>query len=340
MSSPSLVQEAEPSTASTAPTTKKPGDAPKKNKKNKLIRPRGKRGGVKNRKSTSSTSTKVVKAAGDAAKKQQPTVKDGKVKKDGVADRPEHALRIARYHTLEKELARTTDEDRREAILKEQQELGGIDGYQNDSIFGGDKQRGGESGKWCALQLEELRGKEEPLKLLDVGALSGTAYQAFPWIQPTSIDINPRSDNVVKYDFMEYPRPKQEEDKSDLVCLSLVLNFIGDLNLRGQMLIHAHNYLKEDGLLYLVLPAPCVTNSRYLNHQRLTDILNSCGWNVLLSQDSKRLTRWLLQRKEEVKGSKKTKKEGPRWDGTIWKKEEIKVSATANNFCIKVGQPS
>ena len=113
-------------------------------------------------------------------------------------------------------------------------------------------------------------------------------------------------------------------------------------------MVRAHGYLKPRGWLYLVLPLACVSNSRYLDHERLRGILGSCGWDVVVQDDSAKLTRWLVRRKEEEQvkgkgGKKKGKKgergEGPWWDGKRWKKEEIKVSATANNFCIKVDQP-
>jgi 25S rRNA (adenine2142-N1)-methyltransferase len=71
------------------------------------------------------------------------------------------------------------------------------------------------------------------MRLLDVGAISGTSYTKFPWIETTSIDLNPRDPSVLKYDFFDFPIPKTEEEKYDCVGLSLVINFIGDLKRRG-----------------------------------------------------------------------------------------------------------
>ncbi|CAO1635220.1 unnamed protein product [Parajaminaea phylloscopi] len=296
----------------------------RKNKKTKLVRPRGKRGGAKNR----------------------PAKAKGKVSaEDKVVQASEHSKRIAKYHSLEKELARTDDDKRRKEILAEQEALGGINAYQNDSLLGSDKTRGGESGKWCAKQLADIVGEGTKLRLLDVGALEGTSYAAFPWIETTSIDINPRSPTVIQGDFFEYSPPSGKAEKFDVVALSLVINFMGDLFHRGEALVRAHDFLVPRGYLYLVLPLACVANSRYLDHDRLKQIIDSCGWEVVINEDSKRLTRWLLQRKEEVsrlpKGAKASKgaSQGPRWDGKIWKKEEIKVSTKANNFCIRIGGP-
>lgn len=74
------------------------------------------------------------------------------------------------------------------------------------------------------------------LRLLDVGALTGTAYAAYPWLDVTSIDINPRAPHVIQSDFFDFEPPSGEEENPpyDVVSLSLVVNFIGDLHKRGE----------------------------------------------------------------------------------------------------------
>ncbi|KAN0059731.1 25S rRNA (adenine2142-N1)-methyltransferase [Thecaphora frezii] len=290
----------------------------------KLLRPRGKRGGAKNRKKTSSPSSSST-AATPAGKQ----TKAKKVKDDAQRTATEHSLRIAKYHTLEKQLANAKDEEEKQRIRKQQEELGGLEKYQEDSMKGGDRVKGGESGKWCAEQLEKVRGKKD-IKILDVGAISGTSYEKFKWIHPTSIDLNPRSDAVQKCDFFDLPKPASEEDKFELVALSLVLNFVGDLRKRGEMLLHAHHYLRPGGFLYLVLPLPCVTNSRYLTHDHLRSIISSCGYEVLVQHDSKRLTRWLLKRKKSPRN---------KWDRQIYRKKELVSGPHRNNFAICLGNP-
>lgn len=75
----------------------------------------------------------------------------------------------------------------------------------------------------------------QPLTLLDVGALSGTSYSKFTSsIVPTYIDLNPVGPNVEKADFFTYAPPKTAEEKFDVVGLSLVVNFVGDLTQRGE----------------------------------------------------------------------------------------------------------
>ncbi|GAA5880456.1 hypothetical protein JCM3774_005199 [Rhodotorula dairenensis] len=167
------------------------------------------------------------------------------------------------------------------------------------------------------------------LRLLDIGAIAGTAYTGYPWISTTSIDLNPQSDSVLRYNFFEFPVPQADADKYDIVALSLVMNYEGSLVNRGHMLLHAHDYLLPHGYLYLVLPLPCLTNSRYLSHARLTSILTSTGWTVARQHDSAKLTYWLLRRS----GTEGT---GEDRDGREWKREVVRKGAQRNNFCVLV----
>lgn len=99
------------------------------------------------------------------------------------------------------------------------------------------------------------------MRLLDVGAIAGTSYDKFPWCKVSSIDLNPRATHVAKFDFFDLPEPvfgTGQEDQAnaaweadaeidedgtpklwkgqyDVVCLSLVINFVGDLKARGEL---------------------------------------------------------------------------------------------------------
>lgn len=92
------------------------------------------------------------------------------------------------------------------------------------------------------------------------------------------------------------------------------------------MLTHAHSYLKPSGLLYLVLPLPCLTNSRYMSHVRFTSILTTLGWTSVKQFDSPKLTYWLLRSNGPSNG-----------DGKVWKREEVRAGVRRNNFCVIVG---
>lgn len=180
----------------------------------------------------------------------------------------------------------------------------------------------------------------------------------------TSIDLNPQGKNVQKYDFFDFPLPGPDDKLYDVLGLSLVLNFVGDLRKRGEfkptsirlppscanlprptrlrpvpaahpsvhpptphsaeMIRRTHAFLKPTGLLYIVLPLPCLTNSRYLNHDRWTAILATLGFAPVRQHDSAKLTFWLLKRTHAP-------------DGKVWKREEVRGGVHRNNFTIVVG---
>ena len=95
------------------------------------------------------------------------------------------------------------------------------------------------------------------------------------------------------------------------------------------MILRAHDFLTHDGLLFIVLPLPCLSNSRYLSHALFRTMLNSLGFGKVIAQhDSLKLTHWLVQR-TEVRG----------WDGTCFKKTEVRGGVERNNFCIVVKWP-
>lgn len=100
----------------------------------------------------------------------------------------------------------------------------------------------------------------------------------------------------------------------------------------GHFLLHAHSYLKRKspGYLYIVLPLPCLTNSRYLTHQQFRSILASTNWEVVAHHDSSKLTYWFLRETNKAE-------DGRKGDGKVWKREELRKGvAPRNNFCILV----
>ena len=268
-------------------------------------RPRGKRGGAKHR-------------------RRPPT-----------ARATEHARAISRYHALEKQIARASDSDK-DALLAEQQALGGLEVYQNQSTTGGAVLRGGESSKWCAKILMELWPFSRRIHLLDVGAIAGTAYAKWKHkFDVTSIDIQPRAPHVLPADFFDFPMPAREEERFDVIGLSLVINFVGDLAKRGDMLLHAHRYLRRGGYVYVVLPLPCLTNSRYMTHDHFARLVRATGYDVVRNEDSHRLTRWLLQESEpRAVISHDTDVSRAFWDGTVLAKRQLRPGAQRNNFCM------
>ena len=133
-------------------------------------------------------------------------------------------------------------------------ELGGLEKYQQASLQASKLKLGiTPTAKWI-LPILKMHFKTKPIRLLDVGALTGETYSKYhSWIHVTSIDINPQSPLVKKQDFFLMEVPLQP---FDVLCLSLVLNYVETDHLRGEMLRRASLFLKQGGILYLVLPLP------------------------------------------------------------------------------------
>ncbi|GAA95295.1 uncharacterized protein L969DRAFT_45021 [Mixia osmundae IAM 14324] len=231
---------------------------------------------------------------------------------------------IARYHALEKRLARETDAIVRAQLKAEQEELGGLATYQDSSLQGSDKTKGGQTAKWSVKQLIELQGKIS-MRVLDVGAIEGTAYaKQSTWLDVTYLDLNPRADHVIKGDFLTFPpETDKQEDKFDMICLSLVINFVGDIKARADMVRRAHRLLRDNGLLFIVLPLPCLENSRYLNSPRFEAILATLGFARIRQHDSAKLTHWLFRRTQAG-------------NTTAWPRREVRAGAKRNNFVLIV----
>jgi 25S rRNA (adenine2142-N1)-methyltransferase len=176
---------------------------------------------------------------------------------------------IGERHALLKQIANTKDPFLKQRLLREEAQAGGLDEYQSTSVQGA--AQAGETSVWLVktlLRSNLRRPAPAKLKLLDVGAIAGTSYKdEGEWIDATYCDLNPQADHVVQSDMMDLPVPKPE-DRYDICCLSLVINYEGDLAKRGDMIIHVHNFLLPGGLLYIVLPAACLRNSRYMDEDR------------------------------------------------------------------------
>ncbi|KAG0258298.1 hypothetical protein BG011_003370 [Mortierella polycephala] len=269
------------------------------------------------------------------------------IKGSGSASRKKTSLATAqlirRYHTLNKELSKclaridnkksthadgyhskpqsleniAADLARIAEIRQEMDDLGGLDMYQKASTLGQSKQRGGDSSKWlvpilerCHPQLNKKAGP--PLRLLDIGALSPHNYIKYSsWIRTTPIDLNPQDPLIIKMDFLEMPVPTGQEQQFDIVCLSLVVNFVGDPVQRGEILCHSARFLVPgSGILYLVLPLPCIQNSRYMDHELLVEMMASLGYSTLISHHfAKKLAYYAFKLDVDLNGAAKSSKD-------------------------------
>jgi 25S rRNA (adenine2142-N1)-methyltransferase len=148
----------------------------------------------------------------------------------------------------------------------------------------------------------------------------------------TRIDLHAQDPNILQQDFMERPLPTSDEERFDIVSLSLVVNFVPEAAARGEMLRRTVQFLRTslgDGetdrlfpSLFLVLPLSCLTNARYMNEARLAEIMQSLGYTRLKRKLSSKLAYylWGLQ----TQSSKRS----------TFKKVEVNPGRTRNNFAI------
>ena len=257
---------------------------------------------------------------------------------------------IRGHHTLRKNLrvaiAKKDAERARELELRIE-EAGGMEQYQQASIQGQSVERGGDSSKVLVEWLEQVRASSlvsEPSddrpRLLEVGALrADNACAQSKMFEVERIDLRSQHPSIRQQDFMERPVPATEklpDEGFDILSLSLVLNFVDDAYSRGKMLKRTRPFLRDSyrssnqyedifPSLFLVLPAPCVENSRYLNVPKLENIMEDLGFVLARSKKSSKLVYFLWR----YEGS------GRSPDGRL-KKEEVRSGKTRNNFAIEL----
>ncbi|KAI9854379.1 MAG: hypothetical protein M1824_000365 [Vezdaea acicularis] len=254
---------------------------------------------------------------------------------------------IRSHHYLRKKHALAVangDVTTTEKLQNQIEARGGLKKYQQASIIGQSKDRGGDSSKvlmdWLKSvgpetnKLLDNRG-DSKLRLLEVGALTPNNACSKPMIfEITRIDLHSQHPSIESQDFMERPLPSQNGDMFDIISLSLVLNYVPEANGRGEMLRRTANFLRQnyacdDGqhepfpCLFLVLPAPCVTNSRYLDEDRLGQIMQALGYRCVRSKLSDKLfySLWSFHAPSQ----------GPR---TKFKKIEVNPGRSRNNFAV------
>lgn len=218
--------------------------------------------------------------------------------------------------------------------------LGGIQKYQQASLQGQRNDRGGDSSRvlmeWLKPTFSASGLKAEgSVRMLEVGALSTTNdCSKSGFFHMERIDLNSQSNGILQQDFMQRPLPTDETQTFDIISLSLVLNFVPDAQGRGDMLLRTLDFLKEPDkteshdvfpCLFLVLPAPCVTNSRYMDEALLEKIMNTLGYVKTHNKITQKLVYYLWRRVSGIP----TKI-------PAFKKTELRSGQTRNNFSIVV----
>lgn len=258
---------------------------------------------------------------------------------------------IRAHHRLHKEQAtaiKNGDTKLAESIAKAIEKNGGLELYQAASKQGQSKDRGGDSSKVLVEWLREVKVLQNekntegetkiqpPMRCLEVGALSTkNEISRYPGqIEMTRIDLNSQGAGIQKQDFMERPLPSSATERFDIISLSLVLNYVPEPALRGEMLKRITKFLLRADtsgdasdsvlpILFFVLPLPCVDNSRYLDEDLLLVIMTNLGFTLLKKKKTAKLCYYLLG-----------------WTGVQKKirteKRKVRDGPAMNNFCITI----
>lgn len=225
-------------------------------------------------------------------------------------------------------------------IDSEIDQRGGLDAYQIASTHGQNTKRGGDSSKKLIEWLnsseyhykEMISNKDKLLNALEIGCLSPDNLISTCGIftDVTKIDLNSQNPQILQQDFMERPLPKNESEKFNMISCSLVVNFVPSPVSRGDMLKRITKFLKPPSdntmsSLFLVLPLPCVTNSRYFDNFTLASIMLELGFKQVCHYEAKKVVYWLYdwQGQDQIKITEK-----------FQKKKNLHSGSNRNNFCI------
>ncbi|TIB93040.1 hypothetical protein E3Q19_01568 [Wallemia mellicola] len=240
-------------------------------------------------------------------KKKTPITKSKKTASKSISSKKTKEI-INNFHQLLKRRKTTTNEVEIKDIDRAIDELGGMEAYQHASTIGQSTPRGGDSSHYFVKWLAELGVKKsyvadkEKMSLLEIGALLPDNYHSErSWIETELIDLKSNHPSIKEQDFLQRPLPSKPDDEKDAISSSLVLNFVPTPQERGQFLYRLNSVLKMNGWLFMVLPAPCVVNSRYLTRNHFISILETLGFKSVKEkigdlQKGSRIAYWLLQK--------------------------------------------
>lgn len=212
-------------------------------------------------------------------------------------------------------------------VNAEVEQRGGLHVYQMASTVGQTNERGGDSLKWLVTLYKKL-GRTARMTL-EIGSLSPTNAILTSGVfgAVSRIDLNSQHPQILQQDFMDRPLPGSDQERFDLISCSLVLNFVPTPKGRGEMLRRITQFLipaTEESMLslFLVLPLPCVSNSRYLNRKLLTELMAKLGFEEVEYHEAKKVAYWLFDWRKLIKTAK------------FAVKTEINPGKTRNNFYI------
>lgn len=224
-------------------------------------------------------------------------------------------------------------------IMNEIYENGGLKEYQLASRVGQDNNRGGDSSKKLVEWLKELKVggySEDKLTALEIGSLSVKNHISTCGIFSDIIRIDLANDansqGILKQDFMARPLPKDDSERFDLISCSLVLNFVPTPIQRGDMCLRFEEFLKnqesqinDSGYVFIVLPLPCMNNSRYMDNNHFCNLMSHLGYTQMKHHEAKKICYFLFKR--ETPSRRKS-------SSNFTKKTKIHDKPGMNNFTI------
>ncbi|ODN95694.1 hypothetical protein L198_04312 [Cryptococcus wingfieldii CBS 7118] len=294
-------------------------------------------------------------------KKQPISISSSAIRPSPTVSHKLTQAKIATFHnllkkraTLKRQLDSSPSATASEAVSSSLQEveleiaeLGGLDGYQKASTLGQAKERGGDSSK-VLVDWIKTRGYGKgdirsvtypsndlliltPQSLLEIGALRPDNYSFHKWIHNTPIDLHSQHPNILEQDFFDRPLPASEYEAFDIVSCSLVLNFVDEPLRRGEMLYAMRRQLKQkdSSLLFLVLPLPCLRNSRYLTIPAFVQLMKVVGFDLVQERykANGKVGYWLWRWAESV------------GDASPWRKKAVMLDGPKkNNFAVVLPQ--
>lgn len=208
---------------------------------------------------------------------------------------------IRRHHALSKEHARLMAAGASAKAAEVQaaiEQNGGIEAYQKASRAGQSNERGGDTSRVLMDWLNDAdAAKVSKLRMLEVGALEvDNACARSGLFEMTRIDLKSNDRRIEQQDFMQRPLPTSDSQRFDCISLSLVLNYVPDPRQRGEMLKRTIDFLRKTTdsagfpAVFFVLPSPCVTNSRYMDEERMEAIFHSLGFSLSRKKLTSKLT--------------------------------------------------
>ncbi|AGO12381.1 AaceriAER026Cp [[Ashbya] aceris (nom. inval.)] len=173
----------------------------------------------------------------------------------------------------------------------------GLQNYQAASTVGQAASRGGDTSRQLVPWLREV-GTPKEARALEIGALSAANCISTCGLFRTVVRIDLHSNDpatIEEQDFMLRPQPHAAADAFDLISCSLVLNFVPTPLARGEMILRFRSFLRgPQPLLFIVLPLPCMDNSRYMNSEYFCNIMAALGYECLHQRSAKKLIYFLF----------------------------------------------